>query len=421
MQRVLFLYLCNMKYRKSILFFTSVMLNLFQQLPSFAQNLVPNPSFEIINAPPDTVFSGYCYLYTGGFSPPLSQEPPWDTPTNGSPDPYNICSHPISSASIPMNWAGYQQPHSGNGYAAQAFYLGSYREYIQVELDTPLVAGNKYCASFYVNRADSSKLACNNFGMYFSTTHTFIANQLPLPFIPQINDTNIVTDSTGWTLVYGQYEANGGERYIIIGNFYSDSLTDTIQVFGHPHTYQQNLAYYFIDDVSVFEMKKAYAGRDTTICHGDSVQLGMPACLNISYSWQPTGGLSNPNISNPKASPQGAAASTAYYLTETTPCGVSKDTVVVTLGNCWAGVGELNVGDIEIYPNPVTNALTLEIKDNKPLNAKMEIKDVLGQLVYSSKIVSSKTNIDITTYPKGVYFVELQSQEGILRRKLVKE
>ncbi|MBI3233852.1 MAG: gliding motility-associated C-terminal domain-containing protein, partial [Bacteroidetes bacterium] len=43
----------------------------------------------------------------------------------------------------------------------------------------------------------------------------------------------------------------------------------------------------------------AFAGNDTTICGNDSIQLN--ATGGTTYSWSPTTGLNNPNISNPKA------------------------------------------------------------------------------------------------------------------------
>ena len=50
-----------------------------------------------------------------------------------------------------------------------------------------------------------------------------------------------------WTKISEIYTAQGGEKYIIIGNFKTDSLTDTMHVKNNAPT----LSYYFIDDISV--------------------------------------------------------------------------------------------------------------------------------------------------------------------------
>lgn len=63
---------------------------------------------------------------------------------------------------------------------------------------------------------------------------------------------------------------------------------------------------------------------DVGFCLGDFVQIGIPPSGSslITYEWQPQTGLSNPNISNPIASPD---VSTTYYLFVTD--GVCIDTI----------------------------------------------------------------------------------------------
>ncbi len=237
-----------MKKNQIIILF--LLLNYFQLNYCVSQNLVPNHSFEII----DTCYSLAAGIYYG-------HVPPWDSPTLGSPDVYNSCSGATGgSSTVPSNVFGYQYPHSGNGYAGAGFYCFSsisfcpstyVSEYIQVVLDSPLIAHEKYCASFYVNHANRYyKAALGNFGMYFSPTHTYDSTYCELNFIPQITEPNIISDDSAWVLVYGQYMAQGGEKYIIIGNFNSVSTSDTVHlVNGFPANAYN--CYYYIDDINV--------------------------------------------------------------------------------------------------------------------------------------------------------------------------
>ncbi len=201
-----------------------------------AQNLVPNPSFENYIS---------CDSLNNGIW--LHNFPPWDRPSNGSFDGFNTCSITANSG-VPFNVNGWQQPHTGNGYVGGMFanWMNNW-EYLQVELDAPLIAQEYYCASFYISTADRNGLACNNIGIYFSDIHTFVPSGLYLNFTPQINDTNVVSDTANWTIIYGQYRANGGERYIILGDFFPNSLTDTMQLHGNG----TGDTYYYIDDVNV--------------------------------------------------------------------------------------------------------------------------------------------------------------------------
>lgn len=75
-------------------------------------------------------------------------------------------------------------------------------------------------------------------------------------------------------------------------------------------------------------IKNTSAGKDTTICNGNSVTLGSGNYACAIYSWQPPTGLNNANIGNPIASP---TQTTTYYLTQTSPCGITKDSVSITV------------------------------------------------------------------------------------------
>ena len=70
------------------------------------------------------------------------------------------------------------------------------------------------------------------------------------------------------------------------------------------------------------------AGPDRTSCNNAPVQLGVIPKPGYVYSWSPPTGLSDPNISNPIATP---SVTTQYILTVTHEGGgcVSKDTVMV--------------------------------------------------------------------------------------------
>ncbi len=319
--------------KKNHFIFLFLLLNYFQYNYCFSQNLVPNHSFEIV----DTCFGLASGIYYG-------HVPPWDSPTGGSPDVYNSCSGTTGgSSTIPANVFGYQFPQTGNGYAGASFYnFINNREYIQVELDSTLIDHENYCVSFYVNHANRARFAVNNIGMYFSTTQTNIAGGSPLNFIPQINDTNIVSDDSVWTLIYGRFTSHGGERYIIIGNFYADSLTDTNHVHGIGSTIPE--AYYYIDDVNVH------------CCTCDSVSNG---------------------------------------------------------------VSEINKEeDIMVYPNPATTSLTVTLLKGEGV---LTIYNIFGEKVFTTKIINTQTEIDVGNLPKGMYFVEVRTEKGVRRKKIVKE
>ena len=201
-----------------------------------AQNFVPNGSFELYFSCPtannqvDSVW--YC-----------------TNPTNESPDYFNSCG--TSLVGVPYNFVGYQPAHSGNAYCGLCLFYGpgvEVREYIELTLWAPLVQGQVYNFQMYVCAGDNLRYSSDDFGVYFSDT---LIDGMTLPlysFSPQFTNTvRFYPDTMNWSPVTANYTANGGERYMIIGNFKNDANTSYIQVSNSTYTY----AYLLIDDVSL--------------------------------------------------------------------------------------------------------------------------------------------------------------------------
>jgi hypothetical protein len=72
---------------------------------------------------------------------------------------------------------------------------------------------------------------------------------------------------------------------------------------------------------------------------------------------------------------------------------------------------------INIYPNPATYNLTIETLQKSTI----EIISIHGQLIKTLATGSTKTNIDVSALPCGVYIVEVKTEKGMAVRKFVKE
>lgn len=198
---------------------------------------MPNPSFEdTISTPCD----GYAFLALKN----------WFTPSNqGSPDYYHECNSPISYG-VPQNSLGFQYAQTGVAYAGILTYYepsNSIREYIEVQLTEPLIANVRYYWSFSVSKADSMDYASNNLGIYLSQNEVSSSDNLVIPQVPTGNLSSVVYDTSSWTTICGEYIANGGEEYLLIGNFFNNVQTNYVEIQqGSSFTIG---AYYYIDDV----------------------------------------------------------------------------------------------------------------------------------------------------------------------------
>jgi photosystem II stability/assembly factor-like uncharacterized protein len=75
---------------------------------------------------------------------------------------------------------------------------------------------------------------------------------------------------------------------------------------------------------------------------------------------------------------------------------------------------------LNIYPNPSSGIFTIQLRGEQK-NAIISICDVLGNEVIEKKSIANLENykIDISEQPKGVYFVKVESEEGVAIQKIV--
>jgi hypothetical protein len=208
---------------------------------SEAQNLVPNGDFEIFSSCPNNYSQ-------------INLATPWYDPTGATSDYYNSCSNP-SFIGIPSQGTYYYQPaKSGNAYAG--FYAiqpfgTNFREYIQIALSDSLKFNNCYRVRFYVNLANFHKYATNNVGAYLSSNSITVNSPNPYNINAHISllGNPVINDTLNWIMIQGNYQANGGENYLTIGNFKND--TNTVVQIADTSFFATSAAYYYIDDVSI--------------------------------------------------------------------------------------------------------------------------------------------------------------------------
>ncbi|BDS09687.1 FISUMP domain-containing protein [Aureispira anguillae] len=93
---------------------------------------------------------------------------------------------------------------------------------------------------------------------------------------------------------------------------------------------------------------------------------------------------------------------------------VSNNTVVAV-----SKVAPSNVSEIEVYPNPTTGRITIDLKEETG-EVFVQVFSVSGQLVYEAENVQGDSHQLELNQPEGIYFVEVTTTEGKERFKVVK-
>lgn len=277
------------------------------------QNLVLNPSFESVNT--GSLLCSW-YVAQSEFNAAINN---WTMPTDGSTDIFHTSlatSCFCSPYSTHTSAVGQQTPRTGNSMSAVTTYgnggcAPSYREYLQGQLSTPMVAGQQYCIEFYISMADYNTYATNNIGVYFSTSSIYSATMCPYSVTPHVNSTAINTNATGWTLLSFTFTPTAAYTRFMIGNFYSDAATSISNVGG-----SRGVSRYFIDDVSIqlCTTNPVITLSNTSICSGQSATLTPSSTISgTTYAWN-TGATSNSITVSP-------TTTTTYTVTGTSPSG----------------------------------------------------------------------------------------------------
>jgi PKD repeat protein len=174
-----------------------------------------------------------------------------------------------------------------------------------------------------------------------------------------------------------------------------------------------------------------YANEDTVYLPGATVNFTNTSSLATSYLWDFGDGSTSTQV-NPSHTyttiakdslDPGAVVGFSVQLTATNSdgCGnwnvIRHYIVVIDL----ADVKNIFSSDkIKVYPNPANNIITIETSSlNK--NEDISIYSIQGELLLQQPILLAKTNVDISTLAKGLYFIKVKAEKGLAVKKFVKE
>ena len=211
-------------------------------------NLVQNPSFE------DTV---NCSIYVPG----MLKAQYWYNPNMATPDIWDCdLDRECGIAMDPDHWATaqlYQPSHDGLRHAGIYTWFGpgssNTRDYIMTRLNEPLLTGHEYTVSLWYARQRTFIYAVDHIGVWFGMDSIYEATPNWLNVTPQVKlrdpDHEYLTEDQEWTELTDTYIAQGGEQWMVIGNF--DVADSVNEISLGPITAWNPWSYYFIDAIAV--------------------------------------------------------------------------------------------------------------------------------------------------------------------------
>lgn len=291
--------------------------------PIFSQNLIPDPGFELwdgtVGSPPNTMAPlDHWYNANGTPDHHHQQNPPGSNLTSLEPCPagngQTQCGFPYQGEGVLGCW-------KGNGDDGT-------REWAGTQLTEPMVAGDCYKVSFWVQSKEDNPnffMATNQWGLFFSTTQT-------VSFSPNVADYSTMADQwvaceqviedSIWRYFEFDYVASDNHQYVYVG-YMGNVSNSTFQAWSSSFS----IGFYaWFDEISVEKITPTLTvSEDEAICPGDSVLLSFDS--NFPILW--TDGTIVDSSTSVWVTPQQA---TTYYVQtqDSTQCTVI-DSVVISI------------------------------------------------------------------------------------------
>ena len=116
----------------------------------------------------------------------------------------------------------------------------------------------------------------------------------------------------------------------------------------------------------------------------------------------------------------GLTANTEYTAYLVLDDGVTKSLSTVydaDFSTNAAGIAGLNSNKVNLFPNPSTGVFNIETKNKQNLN--ITVNDLSGRVILRKTVNSSNNLIDLSSYGKGIYNIQINNGNSIITKRIV--
>ncbi len=142
---------------------------------------------------------------------------------------------------------------------------------------------------------------------------------------------------------------------------------------------------------------------------------------DVGFSVNTNKGLSGPyelNVAGSYGAPMFTLTNNSFTATN----NGGSDMFLTSLDDSPNSIEEVKVGEeFLIYPNPVTNKMNIEFSKISNSKIKLILTNVIGQMIYLNENIQTHQEIDLSSYPSGIYFLKTQSEAEQKVFKIIKE
>lgn len=237
------------------------------------------------------------------------------------------------------------------------------------------------------------------------------------------------SDLVNWVDQPYTYTQNGG----LVGPETSTvllSLTGGVNYVAWVIDGDHELIGWAIDDVSI-------TATTITCLAPTNLQVSMITGSSATATWTPGGSETSwqvdyklstapnwttANTSTPTFTMTGLQGNSSYVVRVKAICTVEESLFTPNVTFSTVGIDENPLAQlVELYPNPTTSFIELRLKSDQLQVTVAKVYDMYGKLMKVVPIQSETTTLDVTEFAAGVYFVRMESEQGVISKKFVKK
>jgi hypothetical protein len=213
------------------------------------------------------------------------------------------------------------------------------------------------------------------------------------------------------------------------GDIANGSVTLTLTAYGFQSGWEHS------DDVVVTIIKQpvANAGPDTTIHYNQPLALNGVAENYSSVIWATSGDgyFSNDSVPDPVYYPGPSDISTGqvnltFMAHAIQPCTGSASDAMTVMIDPATGIEQTGQTQLAmtVKPNPSDGVFTLEIAGMMNQESTLTITDLSGNTIMKQNLTGKgdiSLRVDLTSYPKGMYIIDISSGDVRKSQRIVKD
>ena len=81
------------------------------------------------------------------------------------------------------------------------------------------------------------------------------------------------------------------------------------------------------------------------------------------------------------------------------------------------------IQNLDVYPNPTSGEFFVNFQSEEIQNIEIKLINTIGEIIYFEnlgKFIGEHTHkFNLSDYSKGIYFLEIETNDGVINKKLI--